>query len=153
MQVDGTRIRVLITLERIDEARQLCETALTQIAPLGLVMPELAGIIRASANLTLGYIARLQGDNSQARYYLHKSVQQAHTIRASNVEADGLQYLSATLRDIGDMEAAEETGQRALELAHAAGNEYLMSNILHHLSLTDYYSDRKSVWSIFLETT
>jgi tetratricopeptide (TPR) repeat protein len=60
-------------------------------------------------------------------------------IQASDVETEALQYLSATLRDIGDMAEAEEVGQRALARAHTAGNEYQMSNILHHLSLTDYY--------------
>jgi tetratricopeptide (TPR) repeat protein len=52
------------------------------------------------------------------------------------------------LRDMGDMSGAEEIGQRALDLAHAAGNEYVMSNILHHLSLTDYYhSDlERALW-------
>jgi tetratricopeptide (TPR) repeat protein len=95
--------------------------------------------VRAYAHLTLGYIARFQGDNLLARQYLHKSMQQAHAVRASNVEADALQYLSSVLRDMGDMAGAEETGLRALDLAHAAGNEYQMSSILHHLSLTDYY--------------
>lgn len=148
MQIEATRIRVLITLARVDEARQLCETALTQISPLTLILPELAGTIRASANLTLGYIARLQGDNSLARYHLHKSAQQARNIHASSVEADALQYLSATLRDMGDMQAAEDIGQKALELAHTSGNEYLMSNILHHLSLTDYYHGdlERAIW-------
>ncbi|HYF61669.1 MAG TPA: helix-turn-helix domain-containing protein, partial [Herpetosiphonaceae bacterium] len=75
MQLESTRIRILITLARVDEARQLCETALAQVAPLALILPELAGTIRAYANLTLGYIARLQGDNSAARHHLHKCIQ------------------------------------------------------------------------------
>jgi ATP/maltotriose-dependent transcriptional regulator MalT len=139
MQLESTRIRILITLARVDEARQLCETALAKVAPIALIRPELVGTIRAYANLTLGYIARLQGDYPLARRHLHMCVQQSHAVRSTSVEADALQYLGATLRDMGDMAGAEEAGQQALALAHTAENEYLMSNILHHLSLTDYY--------------
>jgi ATP/maltotriose-dependent transcriptional regulator MalT len=139
IQVESTRMRVLMTLARFDEARQLCEAALAMVRPVALVLPGLAGTIRAYANLALGYIARFQGDNAQARLYLNKCVQQARAIKATSVEADALQYLSTALRDMGDLEGAEQTGQEALNLAHAIGNEYLMSTILHHLSLSDYY--------------
>ncbi len=139
MQIQSTRIRILITLARVDEARQLCEAALAQVAPLALAQPLVAGTIKSYANLTLGYLARMQGDNPQAHYHLHKCIQQSRAIGAKGVTADALQYLSVTLRDMGDMAGAEAAGDQALELAHAAGNEYLMSNILHHLSLSDYY--------------
>ncbi len=139
MQLEATRIRILITLARVDEARQLCEAALAKVAPIALIRPDLAATIRAYANLTLGYIARLQGDNPLARHHLHKCIQQSHAVRSKSVEADALQYLSATQRDIGDMAGSEESGQQALALAYTDGNDYLISNILHHLSLTDYY--------------
>lgn len=68
-----------------------------------------------------------------------KSVKHAHAATTASVEADALSYLSSTLRDLGDFAGCESHGQNALALAQAAGNEYLASSILHHLSLADYY--------------
>jgi ATP/maltotriose-dependent transcriptional regulator MalT len=148
IQIESTRMRILIGMARFAEARQICETALTIVRPFTLILPNLAGMVRAYANLALGYIARFQGENEQARQFLHKSAQQAHSVHATSVEIDALQYLSATLRDLGRIDDAEQTGQQALELAHTAGNEYLTSSILHHLSLSDYYHAdlQRAIW-------
>ena len=139
IQIESTRLRVLMTLARFDEARQLCENALALVRPVALLLPKLADTVRAYANLALGYIARFQGNNELARQYLLKSVKHAHDGGVASVEADALSYLSTAQRDLGDFDSSEQTGQRALQLAHAAGNEYLISSILHYLSLADYY--------------
>ncbi|GAB4110260.1 MAG: tetratricopeptide repeat protein [Roseiflexaceae bacterium] len=148
IQIESTRMRILIGMARFAEARQICETVLTIVRPFTLILPNLAGMVRAYANLALGYIARFQGENEQARQFLHKSAQQARSVHATSVEIDALQYLSATLRDLGRLDDAEQTGQQALELAHTAGNEYLTSSILHHLSLSDYYHAdlQRAIW-------
>jgi ATP/maltotriose-dependent transcriptional regulator MalT/DNA-binding XRE family transcriptional regulator len=139
LQIDATRMRVLINLARFDEARQICDRALLAVRPLALFVPKLADTVRAYAYLARGYIARFQGDNQAARGALLKSVTYAEQAQATSAKSDALTYLSITLRDLGDFAGAEQVGQQALELADQVGNEYLISNILHHLSLTDYY--------------
>lgn len=139
IKIETIRLRVLMTLTRFDEAQRICEQSLALVRPISLLAPKLANTVRAYANLALGYIARFHGDNEQARQCLLKSAKHAHAAKAASVEGDALSYLSATLRDLGDFSGAEMIGQQALEIAYATDNEFLASDILHTLSLADYY--------------
>lgn len=139
IEIETIRLRVLMTLTRFDEAQRICEQSLALVRPISLLAPKLANTVRAYANLALGYIARFHGDNEQARQCLLKSTKHAQAAKAASVEGDALSYLSATLRDLGDFSGAETIGQQALEIAYATDNEFLASDILHTLSLADYY--------------
>ncbi|MFN8440270.1 MAG: helix-turn-helix domain-containing protein [Caldilineaceae bacterium] len=139
IKIETTRMRVLMTLTRFDEARQICERALSMVRPVALILPHLADTVRANANLALGYIATFEGEMEIARQYFSKSVKHAHSAKAASVEADALIYLSTTLRDLGDFAGSEATGQQALTIVQATGNEYATSTVLHYLSLADYY--------------
>lgn len=139
IEIETIRLRVLMALTRFDEAQRICEQSLALVRPVSLLAPKLANTVRAYANLALGYIARFHGNNEQARQCFLKSARHAQAAKAANVEGDALAYLSATLRDLGDFSGAESIGQQALEIAYATDNEFLASDILHALSLADYY--------------
>lgn len=139
IKIETTRMRVLMTLTRFEEARQICERALSMVRPVALILPHLADTVRANANLALGYIATFEGEMEIARQYFSKSVKHAHGAKAASVEADALIYLSTTLRDLGDFAGSEATGQQALAIVQTTGNEYATSTVLHYLSLADYY--------------
>lgn len=139
LELEGTRIRTLIALSRFDEAGRICEQALSMVRPVALLFPRLVDQVRASAYLALGHMARFQKGDKAARDLLSKSVKHARLANLRDIETDALAYLSRVLRDMADFAGAEETAQQALALALANGNDYLASNILHYMSLTDYY--------------
>ena len=144
LQLETTRVKALLALARFEEARQLCERALTLVKPLALTMPTRADQVRASVQLALGYMNRHQGHLAAAEQTLHKAIQYARAGHLRDIEADALIYLSATQRDLGNFAGAEHNAQQALTVAQAIENEYLASNILHFMTIISYYRDRQA---------
>lgn len=139
LQFGATRMRALVALARFDEAAQLCQQAINAAKLLRLIKPGTAEQIRASASMGLGYLARMQGRLAESHQQLERSVQYARKGKHRSLEAEGLAYLSAALRDLGDFTGAEAAGVAGLTIAQELGNEYLASNLLHYLSITNYY--------------
>lgn len=139
LQLSGVLGRAYIAEGRMDDAARLCQEALSAARALRLTKPTLAERICVSAYQGLGYICRRQANNGQARVYFERAVAHARNAGAPNEEAEALTYLSVTLRELGDFVQAEESGQRALVVAQAAGNDYLTASALHRLSIASYY--------------
>lgn len=139
--LETTKLKALLALVRFTEARQLCEDALLLVKPVALLIPGLADTVRAYSHMALGYMARFEGQPALASEYLRKSIKHARAARLSDAEIDGLALLGCAQRDLGEFAAAEMTGQQALDLAYASGNEYSVAQCLHFLSLVSYNQD------------
>lgn len=141
-QLDSVRTRALLGIGQLAEAALCCEQAIETARSLRLANPTLAEKICTDAYRGLGYIARRQGRNAEARPYFVRAVSHARAAGLSKEEAETLGYLSATLRDLGDFAGALQHGEQALVVAQKAGNDYLAANLLHYLSITCYYHDQ-----------
>lgn len=136
--LETTKLKALLALVRFAEARQLCEDSLILVKPVALLIPSLADTVRAYSHMALGYMARFEGQPALASEYLRKSIKHARAARLLDAEIDGLALLGCAQRDLGEFAAAEMTGQQALDLAYANGNEYSVAQCLHFLSLVSY---------------
>ncbi len=139
LELGALRVRALIALARFADAQHHCQQAIDLARMLRFLSPNTADTIRVQGLMALGYIARIQGNNDEAQRYLAQAVHHAQRGKLPLLEAEARTYVSATLRDVGDFAAAEETGTVALTIVRGLGNEYLVSNTLHYLSINDYY--------------
>ncbi len=142
VQLEGVRTRALIGMDQLADAAVLCQQAIDDARALRLAHPTLAEKICTDAYRGLGYIARRQGRNADARPYFVRAVSHARSAGLQKEEAENLGHLSATLRELGDFAGALLHGEQALRVAQAAGNDYLAANLLHYLSITCYYHDQ-----------
>jgi tetratricopeptide (TPR) repeat protein len=141
-QLEGARARALIGIDQLADAAALCQQAIADARGLRLAHPTLAEKICTDAYRGLGYIARRQGRNADARPYFVRAVSHARSAGLHKEEAETLGYLSATLRELGDFAGALLHGEQALRVAQSAGNDYLAANLLHYMSITCYYHDQ-----------
>jgi tetratricopeptide (TPR) repeat protein len=141
-QLDGASTRALIAIGHLEDAALRCRQAIEAARSLRLANPMLAEKICTDAYRGLGYIARRQGRNTDARPFFVRAVSHARSAGLHKEEAETLGYLSATLRELGDFAGALQYGEQALVVAQNAGNDYLAANLLHHLSITCYYHAR-----------
>ena len=132
-------MRALLALARYEEATRICQRALEVVKPIALLLPTAADRVRTGAYLALGYVANHQNRQNEARQFLEKGVRHARAAKLRDLEADTLTYLSAVLRTLGDFPRADQTAQQALAVAQASGNDYQTANILHFLSIINYY--------------
>jgi tetratricopeptide (TPR) repeat protein len=139
VQLSRVLVRACIAIGRLDEAEALCQEALAMAHSLQIVKPSMAAKISAGANQGLGLLCRRQGRDHEARIYFERAVEHARSAALRNEEAEALALHSSTLRDLGDFDGAEESGQAALDVAQAVGNDYLAARVLHHLSVTSYF--------------
>ena len=145
LPLNGVLVRAYIAVGRLEDAAGLCKEALAAARALRLTKPTMAEKISVSAYQGLGYICRRQADNEQARVYFERAVAHARNAGSQNEEAEALTYLSVTLRELGDFAQAEESGQAALAVAQAAGNDYLTAGALHRLSIASYYHNELKI--------
>lgn len=145
LQLSGVLGRAYIAEGRLDDAATLCHEAVAAARLLRLSKPTLAEKILANAHLSLGYVSRRRADNAQARIHFERAVGHARAGGAQNEEAEALGHLCVALRELGDFAGSEQSGLAALEIAQSAGNEFLVANILHRLSITSYYHNELMV--------
>ena len=139
IQLGGLHTRALIGLGQLDEAATFCTQAIEVARTMRLEHPTQAEKICAEAWRGLGYIARRQGRVAEAKPCFERAAAHARAAGLQNEEAETLIYLSATMRDLGDFAGAGQTAAQALVVAEHAGNDFLASHILHHISITGYY--------------
>lgn len=138
-QLTGAHVRALLGMGRLEEAAALCQEAIAAARTLRLTDPTLAEKVCTDAYRGLGYIARRQGRNADARVDFLRAASHARSAGLHREEAETLGHLSATLRELGDFAGAFQHGRHALAVAQNAGNDYLAANLLHHMSITSYF--------------
>jgi transcriptional regulator with XRE-family HTH domain/tetratricopeptide (TPR) repeat protein len=145
LQLSGVLVRAYIAEGRLDDAATLCHEAIAAARLLRLSKPTLAEKVLTNAHLGLGYVLRRRADNAQARIHFERAVVHARAGGAHGEEAEALSHLCVTLRELGDFVRSEQSGLAALEIAQSAGNDFLVANILHRLSITSYYHNELMV--------